>query len=160
MSAMRPLVLVGVLVVGLAGCGYHLRGDAPLPGYLLTAYVADQADNWPMRRALMRALRDRGARISASAQGASGGISITAVHEKRTALSVTDSGKASEFRLVLSVSYKLDRGHGLDATEYTLSARDNLRYDVNSLLSSVDEERRLLTALRADLAQRIVSRLR
>ncbi|MGB1108846.1 MAG: LPS assembly lipoprotein LptE [Gammaproteobacteria bacterium] len=82
------------------------------------------------------------------------------MEQNRTGLSVSDSGKTSEFRLALTVRYKLDKGNGLDETEYSLSARDSLRYDVNSLLSSVDEERRLLEGLRADLAQRIVSRLR
>lgn len=144
----------------LAACGYQLRGSADLPAYLSQPYVADQAGDWPFRRALARALEDRGATVSSSAQGASGGLSIVGVEENRTGLSVSDSGKTSEFRLALTVRYKLDRGNGLGETEYSLSARDSLRYDANSLLSSVDEERRLLDGLRADLAQRIVSRLR
>lgn len=154
------IVLVMFFLSSLTSCGYQLRGDGALPPYLQQAYVADQADDWAFRRALARAIEDRGGRVSSSAAGASGGISIVSIEQDRTGLSVSDSGKASEFRLRLTVRYKVDRGNGLGAQEFTLSARDSLRYDVNALLSSVVEERKLMDGLRADLAQRIVSQLR
>ncbi|MGB1108847.1 MAG: hypothetical protein ACPG4N_00740 [Gammaproteobacteria bacterium] len=53
MNIRYPFLLIAFAM--LAGCGYQLRGSGDLPGYLANPYVADQAGDWPFRRALARA---------------------------------------------------------------------------------------------------------
>ena len=145
--------------LALAGCGFHLRGQAPLPAVLATPYIASAYRYPPLYAALDERLRAAGAQPAADAASASAVIRLHEDDTGRDLLSVTADNKPGEYEVYYAAEFSVTSG----ATE--LLARNQVRltrdygYDESAVLAKEHEEETLRVALAGEIADQILRRL-
>lgn len=143
----------------LAGCGFQLRGQAPLPAVVSAPYVESSDRFTPLFAALDRRLRAAGATPAATASGASLVIRLHADQTGRELLSVTADNKPGEYEVFYAAEYSVTNG----ATELIPRTQVKLTrdygYDESAVLAKEHEEASLRVALAADIADLILRRL-
>ena len=153
----RAASLLAALV--LAGCGYHLRGQVPLPAVVATPYIEAGDRYTPLYAALDERLRAAGAQPAADAASASAVIRLHVDDTGRDLLSVTADNKPGEYEVYYAAEFSVTSG----ATE--LLARNQVRltrdygYDESAVLAKEHEEETLRVALAGEIADQILRRL-
>jgi LPS-assembly lipoprotein len=154
----RRAVII-IALVPLAGCGFHLRGQEPLPPVVATPFV-EAADHYsPRYAALDERLRAAGAQPAANAAAASAVIRLHVDDTGRELLSVTADNKPGEYEVYYAAEYSVTSG----ATE--LLARNQVKltrdygYDESAVLAKEHEEQFLRVALAEEIADLILRRL-
>jgi LPS-assembly lipoprotein len=143
----------------LAGCGYHLRGQAPLPAVVATPYIEADDRYTPLYAALDERLRAAGAQPAADAAAASAVIRLHVDDTGRDLLSVTADNKPGEYEVYYAAEFSVTSG----AAE--LLARNQVRltrdygYDESAVLAKEHEEETLRVALAGEIADQILRRL-
>lgn len=148
-----------VLLAGLilAGCGFHLRGQSPLP--FASAYVEASAGS-SLAPLLTQSLRLSGKQVVDTPQAAEVTIRLERELEGKDILSLSGGGKVREFRLShrLTLSAYARSGRQLLApTELTLT-RD-MSYDDAQALAKEAEEAQLRHDLRQEMLRQVLRRL-
>ena len=143
----------------LSGCGYHLRGQAPLPAALATPYL-ESADHYtPLYAALQTRLRAAGAKLATDPAAASAVIHLRKDDTGREVLSVTARNTPGEYEVYYAVEYSVSvGGNELLALQQVTLTRD-FSYDETAVLAKEHEEDSLRTALADELAGLILRRL-
>ncbi len=162
MSAARrwcARALVGVLLLGIAGCGWYLRGAGPdaasLDGVTVDVVTPGVAPDFA--RELRRAVRAAGAELG------HGGARLVIESESRDrqALSVGSARGAEEFELRYRVRWRIDGPDGdTRVGPDTLEQFRGFRFDREDVLGSEGREEALLAEMRRDAAGQLAERLR
>ncbi|HEX9706578.1 MAG TPA: LPS assembly lipoprotein LptE [Steroidobacteraceae bacterium] len=156
----RLSCVVVVLALAFAsGCGFHLRGQTPLPAVMARPFV-DAPDRYSaLYASLLAQLRAAGATPAATAAEASGTIRLHVDEPGRELLSVTAENKPGEYEVYYAAEFSVASG----TTE--LLARQNVRltrdygYDETAVLAKEHEEQSLRVALADEIAALILRRL-
>ena len=143
----------------VSGCGFHLRGQTPLPAVLATPYL-ESADHYTLLyAALQTRLRAAGAMLVTDPSAASAVIHLRKDETGREVLSVSASNTPSEFEVYYTVEYSVNAGGSeLLALQQVTLTRD-FSYDETAVLAKEHEELSLRTALADELAGLILRRL-
>lgn len=156
----RLLIAIALAPLALAaGCGFHLRGQAPLPDALARPYIETGDRYTPLYAALSSRLRAAGALLAANSADASAVIRLHVDESGRELLSVSASNRPGEYEVYYAVEYSIANG----ANE--LLARQQARltrtygYDEAAVLAKEHEEQSLRIALANELADLILRRL-
>jgi len=159
MNALRLLVVSMLLL--LAGCGFHLRGDVNLAADLQRIHIKGVSQYSTLGTALTRSLRSQGVEVVESPTSASAILKIEKPDYNRRLLSVNAvSGKVNEYELQYSLNVTLlDRsGKVLLASQQLRQLRD-FTFDRDRVLGKGNEEARLKKDMERDLAAQILRRL-
>lgn len=153
------LLVLGVVLGTLGGCGFHLRAPSQLPAdvskvYLTTPYpvIADR---------LSVLLEDAGAKLMPSRKGADAILSVPAERFDRRVLSYDPkTGTPAEYELAYTLRFDFQRANGkvLVPSEAITLQRDYV-YDVQQVLGSVDQQATLETEMRRDAVRQILRRI-
>ncbi len=151
-----------VILLALAlvsGCGFHLRGQTPLPAVMTRPYI-DTTDQYSaLYSALQAQLRAAGATPAGSAAEASGTIRLHVDKTGREVLSVTADNKPGEYEVYYATEYSVTSGTTeLLALQKVRLTRD-YGYDETAVLAKEHEERSLRAALAEEIAALILRRL-
>lgn len=150
--ALLPLALA-------AGCGFHLRGQLPLPAVVARPYIETGDRYSPLYDALTSQLRAAGASLAPDAATASAVIRLHVDSTGRELLSIAANNKPGEYEVYYAVEYSVTAG------ERELLARRQARltrdysYDEAAVLAKEHEEQSLRVALADELAGLILRRL-
>jgi LPS-assembly lipoprotein len=158
---MRRLLLcfaVGLLSLA-SGCGFQLRGQAPLPTALATPYLEAGDHYTPLYAALEARLRAAGARLAASPSAASAVIHLHVDDTGRELLSVSARNTPGEYEVHYTVEYSVSAGAQELLARQQLSLTRDYSYDESAVLAKEHEERSLRTALAEELAGLMLRRL-
>ena len=156
---MRRALLVVAGVALLAGCGFQLRGQAPLPAVAARPYV-ESADRFtPLYAGLDRRLRDAGATPAASAAEASVVIHLHTDESGRELLSVTADNKPGEYEVYYAAEFSVTNGTAELISRKQVKLTRNYGYDESAVLAKEHEEASLRDALAGDIADLILRRL-
>ena len=152
------LSLALVLSGALAGCGFHLRGEAHYP---FDSLYLNSPTAQPLTTELKRSLQGgTSARIVATADEAQVILDITTVENNKQILSLTSGGKVREFLLTKRVLFRV---HDKDGNDWLPTAevvvRRTYTYRDTEALAKAYEEQRLWTDMQDDAVQLIVRRL-
>lgn len=147
------------LVLGLAACGFHLRGVVDLPAVMKATQV--EGDRFSLLvEELGNVLRASGAQVVDSRARATAVLRVIRESSSRRTLSVGTTGKVSEYEVSHSVEYRLEDAHGQVLVQpRVLSARRDYQFDENDVLGKAAEEENLREEMQRDLAVRIVRQL-
>jgi LPS-assembly lipoprotein len=158
MRRLLPFFAVCCLAM-LPGCGFHLRGQAPLPPALAAPYL-EAADHYtPLYAALVTHLRAAGAKLATDPATATAVIHLQKDDTGRELLSVSARNTPGEFEVYYSAEFSVTTGSGeLLARQQATLTRD-FAYDENAVLAKEHEEESLRTALADELAGLILRRL-
>lgn len=170
MSSSRPewapasrLALLGaggvvLLAALLAGCGFHLRGEAHYE--FSTLYLNSPAAQ-PLTADLKRSLEGIGtAQLVASPDKAQVILDIASVENNKQILSLSSGGKVSEFLLSKRVLFRVHDAAGNDWLPTSeLVVRRTYSYSDSAALPKEAQEQRLWREMQDDAVQQIVRRL-
>lgn len=155
-----PFQLLAVLITAmiLAGCSFHLRGQAGMPFEAL--YLDAAKPNTPFIKELRRNLETNKVMLVGTPQQADVVLNIVSEIPDKQILSLSGSGRVNEFQLFYRVSvraYDLKNQEWIPAEEFVLH-RD-FPYDDSNVLAMEAEEDLLNQSMRTDMVQQIVRRL-
>ena len=155
---MRTLVLV-LIVFSLSACGFRLAGKADLAPQFERTHVSFSGNAKYVSRQLEKQLAANEVEL-ADKDEANVIVHLRYDRKKKKILSVTDSGRAREYELVLNVGFDVK-----DAEGQTLLAPQNIHltrdflFDINDVLGKSEEEKEIYREMRRDAARLIVYRL-
>lgn len=131
--------LVLLMVVIVAGCGFHLRGDIVLPALYERVQVVSVGAS-DVGRALSEALENVGSQIVSSPEVSTAVVTVLSSGTQRRALNV--GGKAiREYELQLDISFVVQDNKGVQlAEQQTVSVIRNYQNDPNDVLGKDNEE--------------------
>ncbi|WP_029919221.1 LPS assembly lipoprotein LptE [Nevskia soli] len=158
------LALGGLLLAGaLAGCGFHLAGDRPVPPALSSVYIdlvqPYRVGTPPLETSLQSRITARGGVVKSHIGDAKAVLRLSDLSETRETLSVGADGEANEYRLVTQVTYELHSGdQELIAPEAQGISR-SYSFSVNEILGKEAEEVRLRSYMQDELAALILLRI-
>lgn len=158
---MRPLFQLLTLLftaVLLAGCSFHLRGQAGMP--FDTLYLDAANPNTPFIKELRRNLEANKVKLVNTSGEADVVLNIVSETSDKQILSLSGSGRVNEFQLFYRVSvraYDLKQQDWIPSEEIVLH-RD-FPYDDSNVLAMEAEETLLYQSIRSDMVQQIVRRL-
>jgi len=154
----RGLFIV-LLVVVVAGCGFHLRGAVSVPPVMQRTLITG-TDNSPLYYELESALTAAGARVVEGAESATATLVIERERYGRRVLSVDSLGRASEYELSLHIVFSLRGQDGrVIADKEALSVLRDYSFDPDNVLGSSGQEMTLQTEMRRYAARQILRRL-
>ena len=143
----------------LPACGFHLRGQAPLPPALAAPYLEASDHYTPLYAALVTQLRAAGAKLATGPADATAVIHLHKDDTGRELLSVSARNTPGEFEVYYSVEFSVTAAGGeLLARQQATLTRD-FAYDENAVLAKEHEEESLRNALADELAGLILRRL-
>ncbi len=156
---MRRTLVAIAGVAWLAGCGFQLRGQAPLPAVAARPYVETSDRFTPLYAALDRRLRAAGAIPAASAAGASVVVHLHMDETGRELLSVTADNKPGEFEVYYAAEFSVSNGAAELISRKQVKLTRNYGYDESAVLAKEHEEASLRDALAGEIADLILRRL-
>ena len=155
-SAIRISLLAAVAL--LAGCGFQLRGVAPLPFNSMYVQAAPASQFATLLKRAVRA----GSKTQIADQPAQAEVTLQILNElqEKQILSLGGTGRVSEFELRYRVSFRLtdakNREH-IPASEIAL--KRDFSYTDSQALSKDAEEALLYSDMRKDAVNQLVRRL-
>ncbi len=156
---MRRSALVLVALSLVAGCGFHLRGQEPLPAVMATPYI-DAPDRYTaLYAALDKRLRAAGAIPAANTAAASAVIRLHLDDTGRELLSVTAENKPGEYEVYYAAEFSVTAGASELLARQQVKLTREYGYDESAVLAKEHEEESLRLALADEIADLILRRL-
>lgn len=158
MRTLSQLIALLFTAVLLAGCSFHLRGQAGMP--FDTLYLDAANPNTPFTRELRHNLEADKVKLVTAAEQADVVLNIVSETPDKQILSLGGSGRVNEFQLRYRVSlraYDLKQQDWIPAEEIVM--RRDYSYDDTKVLAKEAEETLLYQSMRSDMVQQIMRRL-
>ncbi len=156
-SGIVALAAIFALAGGLAGCGFHLRGDVT---YAFSTLFINSPANVPFTSELKRALAGNGTMLVESAAAAQVVFDVSNVTDDKQVLSLSGGGRAREYLLTKRVTFSLHDAGGKDwlpAAEIVV--RRSFTFSESEVLAREAEEAKLYKEMQTDVVQQVVRRL-
>ena len=152
-------LLIFVVSLGLCSCGFHLRGSIELPPELSRIHVVGVSPYTEFGATLNQQLRANGIKI-VDAKQSTATLRITRKIGGRRVLSVDEDGKVLEYELYSIVSFEVkEKDKAILLANQTINLIRVLRYDINDVLGSAEEEKLLREDMEKDLVRLMIYRL-
>ena len=157
----RPAVTVLVAIwvsLMVAGCGFHLRGQADLPFERI--YV--ESNGFSLFAAELRRIIQSGESVEVvdTMEQAQVVLQVLGESEKKEILSLSPSGSVNEYQLLYQVRYRVTNNRGKDlVSPGDISLRRDMTYDDTETLGKESEEALLFRSMQVDAVQQMLRRL-
>lgn len=151
--------LAVVAVAAGSGCGFHLRGQEPLPPVMARPYIETGDRYSALYDSLAEQLRAAGAQPATSASDASAVIRLHVDDTGRELLSVTAENKPGEFEVYYAAEFSVVSGAAELLPRQQVRLTRDYGYDETAVLAKEHEERSLRAALADEIAALILRRL-
>lgn len=145
-----------LLLTGLAGCGFQLRGQLDVPEHLRQLSLVQHAQNHRLTASLIETLRLNQLEVSTTAPYR---LELLKVDERRRTVTLDRAARVDEYELTLRVDYQVtDRKEQLVLKPQTLSTERVYTYDANAATAAAEQETLLKQEMADDLARQLVRR--
>lgn len=153
--------LLGAALIGalpLTGCGFQLRGSYSTP--FRTLYLQMPENSYLAVRLRQELLAGSDVTIVNTPSEAEAILELLSDSRSRDVLSINDTGRAREYEITLSLSFRVSNPSGIDYMEaVTLTASRDLTYSESDFLSREKEEAFLYRDMEADLVNQLMRRI-
>jgi len=161
-SASGPLarLLCAAAVLLLGACGFHPRGDTPLPAEMAVTYIHGTQEFDTLYDDFRTALESRGARVTQDRAEAGAVLDILENNFDKDVLTVDLGGKVLEFRFRQNIQFDVMTADGrtlLDRQSVTMS-RD-LKFNRNDVLGKERESELFRGELQRDVVNLAMLRI-
>lgn len=154
----RALMVAGAALAALEGCGFQLRGAAPLPFRRLYSGFARNSAIGSELRALIRVNSDT--IIVERVDEADARLEVLLERREREIVGFTSTGRPREYQLRLRIRVRVTDAKGLEwmpATELVLR-REITSSDIE-VVNRAQEEELLFREMESDFVQQLLRRL-
>jgi len=156
-SGIRPFLVAVAAAGGIAGCGFHLRGDVT---YAFATLFINSPANVPFTGELKRSLAGGGTTLVDSAAAAQAILDVSGVADDKQVLSLSGGGRAREYLLTKRVTFALHDAGGKDwVPAAEIVVRRSYTFNESEVLAREAEEARLYKEMQTDAVQQVVRRL-
>ena len=153
------LLLILLLPLLLAACGFQLRGDADLPEEMARTHMAIDDPYSTLARRVQTMLEQNGVKFVAPGQA----TAILEIPENRVltqVLTIADNARVREYRISHTVQFRLTDADGNELMEMqTFRQTREISFDEQKILASSREQEYLKEDLAENLARQMVNRL-
>lgn len=143
------------LIVSLAGCGFHLRGQASLP--YSTLHVSGPTGS--LKTSLIRVLRSSGVRLVDRQEDAEVTLVILSDVKEKSILTLSAAGRAQEYELRERVSYRIITATEPDLPAGEIISQRSISFNDAQILAKESEESLLYRDMENDVVQQLLRRL-
>ena len=156
-SLFRAISVMAVVLV-LAGCGFHLRGEAT---YAFQTIYVNGAGAPTVAAELRRALTATGnARVVDDAKSAQVILDFPFITDDKEVLTISGGGSVREYLLIKRVQFRL---HDADGNDWLpvgeIALRRTYSFSESEVLARNTQEQRLLAEMQTDAVAQLVRRL-
>lgn len=151
------LTLITAVSASLAGCGFHLRGEYPLPDELKTLYISSVDKHGELTRKVKEHLTINHVNLTGPGQGKPELRILRDTLNRRT-LSVFENGQVAEYELTYTVRYQL-RVDENEPQYFEFALNRDYQDDPNRALAKSRELNLMLGEMRTEAAARILQNL-
>ena len=146
-----------MLAAVVAGCGFQLRGSATVP--FQTLYIPDARTGVALN--LKRNIEaGTNAKVVDDPKKADAILELSAENKEKIILSLSGTGRVSEFRLRYSIRYRVHDGKGNEYVPSSLvQLTRDMTYDDSQILAKEAEEQLLFRDMQTDMVQQVLRRL-
>jgi LPS-assembly lipoprotein len=157
-------LLVALLIVGLlAGCGFKLRSANAVSGRTLpfaTIYLSIPAESELYAQIKTSLEASASTRVVTDAAKADAILTVLSDSSQKSILSLSAAGRAREFQLIRSFSFKV---HNLQLEEYVpvaqIAVRRTMTFSDDLVLSKESEEAVLWNDIQKDMVAQLMRRI-
>jgi len=150
-------VLVVVVILALAGCGFHLRGSYELPYKTLHVTAVTSS---VIASQIRRELTDTPTKLVSASKDADATLTILEERRDRQILSLSGAGRAVEYELRLAVTYQfVDKSGMVIIPTSQLDLKRILVYNERQVIASQQEEALLYQDMERDATGQILRRM-
>ncbi|MDR2240782.1 MAG: LPS assembly lipoprotein LptE [Zoogloeaceae bacterium] len=150
-------ILLALLTLLVAACGFQLRGAQPLP--FSSLYIP--AESWEMGALLKRNIRALGStQVVDTPQEAQAVFALIGEAREKSILSLSGTGRVREYQLRYRLAFRVHDQQGKELiapTEITL-VRD-ISFSDDRVLAKEQEESLLYRDMQEDMAQQLMRRM-
>jgi len=158
--------VLAVLIVALAGCGFHLRGagEASVPDVMKITRIQAAQPNDALPVLLQRRLETGGAELVArGSEGADNPrVPVLQIHQNRVnrrVLSVDDQGDPRELEYSLRVVFSVSRDGETLLPRQEMTMVRNVAFSAAEVLSQRAEADESIAAMQREMVRRMIQRL-
>lgn len=158
MSPVFREILLALLALTLAACGFQLRGQASLPFETIhISFPVGHPIGIDLRRLIQAGTTTR---VVEKAKDAQATLDILSVVNDRQIMSVSEGGRVREFELRYRVTFRLFDARGTDLIPANeISLRRIIPYTDAQAVAKEGEEAMLVREMQSDAAEQILRRL-
>jgi LPS-assembly lipoprotein len=147
-----------VLTVSLSSCGFHLRGEAPLP--FAKMYVSGEASSLTLGQLKQTLASMPHTQLVAKSDQAEANLQIVSEQREKVISALSAAGRVREYELRLRVTFRLTDNKANELIPSSSIALFRLvSYSDTQILSKGDEEALLYSDMQNDAVQQIVRRV-
>lgn len=154
--SVRTLAVI-LLAASLTACGFHLRGNIPLPAGIQNMFM--DAPEGTFKEVLTEVLTNAGGQLNSVAEGADVILSITNAATNRSVGTLDERGKADSYNLRFKVSYVLSSPEQETIRKASLVETRRYNFNPEQVLESESEEEELQSDMEEAIALRMVRQL-
>jgi len=145
------------LLLALAGCGFQLRGTANVPFDSVYVPGAGGGIALDLKRSIQAGTR---AKVVDDPKQADAIIDFNLATVRKVILSLSGSGRVSEYRLVYQVGFRVrDNKGGEYVPQTNLELSRDISFNDSEVLAKESEEGLLIRDMQSDMVQQIMRRL-
>lgn len=152
----RVLIQILVVISLVTGCGFHLRGQLPLPEQLKV--IAVNGTDGEFTEEMVDALETSGAQVVDEAE-ARALLDLYNVEFTRTVRTIDTRGKVTGYILRYDVSYRVVDDEGEELRDTTMAMQRDYNFDPEQVLQAEQEEESLREDMVGEMVQRIMRQL-
>lgn len=159
MSLSRRFALAGLLMLTVAGCGFHLRGAPDIPPEMARTFIATDDPFSLFYRKLKDRLRENGVQLVDSSAAATAEFAIFIDDTGQRVLSVSARNVPREYEVYYTIYYGLTSGDKVLIEPQSKTLTRDYTYDETRVLGKAREEELLREAIADDLVRLVMIQL-
>ena len=158
LSSLARIALLFTFTLALAGCGFHLRGEA---SFAFQTIFVNGAGAPTIAAELRRALAATGnAKIVEDPKNAEVIVDFPFVSDDKEVLSISGTGAVREYLLIKRVQFRVHDADGIDWLPVgEIALRRTYTFSESDVLARNTQEGRLLKEMELDAVAQLVRRL-
>lgn len=158
LSSLARIALLFTFTLALAGCGFHLRGEA---SFAFQTIFVNGAGAPTIAAELRRALAATGnAKIVEDPKNAEVIVDFPFVSDDKEVLSISGTGAVREYLLIKRVQFRVHDADGIDWLPVgEIALRRTYTFSESEVLARNTQEGRLLKEMELDAVAQLVRRL-
>ncbi len=152
--------VVGLIILLLTSCGFHLRGMQDMPIWLDNIAIVIQNAHRDLEPRLAERLAGYHINVSTEPDLAKYWLIIESDAIQQRVTGISSSTTSRQYQLIYTVSFKLQAGRGKEIIPLTtVASTRQVTINNNRILGSNDEQATLQSEMRRDAAIQILARL-